>query len=260
MGSKSIFLSTFLFITSIAFFFVADVAVNTVSAVDVSNSCIKCHGQANFRVTDKKLYKYYRDWELSIHAREGITCFDCHGGDPNSTDKEKAHGKDIKQLLTPVGYERISVTCGRCHKRNAENYKKSNHYRILTAKGRLRPTPTCVSCHGSINTSIPTADAIAGICAHCHNAVTENHPEIPEIASYLVGRLAFINSYYLHLISKGVLEKSPDFSKKVNNELSELARTWHTLNLDRIEDKTLQIRTLLMKKGKELRKERIQAE
>ena len=88
----------------------------------------------------------------------------------------------------------------------------------------------------------------------------ENHPEIPEIASYLVARLAFIKSYYLHLISKGVMEKSPDFSKEVNKELSELAKTWHTLDLDRIEDQTLRIRTLMMKKGKEMRKERAQAE
>ncbi len=260
MGSKNIFLSTFLFITSIAFFFATGVAVNTVSAEDVSNSCIECHGQPSFRVTDKKLYKYFRDWELSIHAQEGVTCFDCHGGDPNSSDKEKAHGKDIEQLLSPVEYERISATCGTCHKKNTENYKKSKHYRILTEKGRSHPTPTCVTCHGSINTSIPKSESIAGICAHCHNAVTENHPENPEIASSLVERLSFINSYFRHLISMGVLEKYPDFAKTIDKELSELAQVWHTLELDRIEDKTLQIRTLMMKKGKELRKERKQAD
>jgi cytochrome c553 len=252
----------------IAFFFVTGVTADKVYAKDVANSCIKCHSQPNFRVTDKKLYKYYRDWELSIHAQEGVTCVDCHGGDPASADKDKAHkaeinkahGDDMKTLLNTVEYERISATCGRCHKKNAKNYKKSKHFRILKEKGRSHPTPTCVTCHGSINTSIPKSDSIAGICAHCHNAVTENHPEIPEIASYLVARLAFMNSYYLHLISKGVLEKSPDFSKTVNKELSELAKTWHTLDLDRIEDKTLQIRTMMMKKGKELRKERKQAD
>jgi hypothetical protein len=260
MDSKIKILSITFLVTAIAFFFVTGVAKDKVFAKVVSNSCIKCHSQPNFRVTDKKLYKYYRDWELSIHAQEGITCFDCHGGDPGSADKDKAHGDDIKSLLTTVEYERISATCGRCHKKNAKNYKKSKHYRILKEKGRLHPTPTCVTCHGSINTSIPESGSIASICAHCHNAVTENHPEIPEIASYLVARLAFINSYYLHLISKGVLEKSPDFSKTINKELSELAKAWHTLDLDRIEDKTMQIRTLMMKKGKELRKESVQAE
>jgi hypothetical protein len=256
MGSKGVFLTTSIFIASLAFFFATGVAVNTVSAEDVSNSCIQCHGQASFRVTEKKLYKYFRDWELSIHAQEGVSCSDCHGGDPNSSDKETAHGKDIKQLMTPVEYERISDTCGRCHKKNAENYKKSKHYRILAGEGRSHPTPTCVTCHGSINTAIPKSDSIASICAHCHNTVTENHPENPEITSYLVERLSFINSYFRYLISKGVLEKSPDFSKTIDNELSELAQIWHTLELDKIEAKTLQIRTLMMKKRKELGKER----
>jgi len=256
MGSKSIFQSTFLFIASIAFFFATGVAVNTVSSEDASNSCIECHGDSSFRVTEKKLYKYFRDWELSIHAQEGVTCCDCHGGDPNSSDKGKAHGKDIKQLMTPVEYERISITCGKCHKNNAENYKKSKHYKILLEEGRSYATPTCVTCHGSINTSIPKSDSIAGICAHCHNTVTENHPENPEIASYLVERLSFIDSNFRYLISKGVLEKNPDFSKTINKELSELAQIWHTLELDRIEEKTLQIRTLMMKKRKELTQER----
>jgi cytochrome c553 len=260
MSSKITFLSTFLFITSIAFLFTTGVAVNRVSAEDVSNSCVECHGQESFRVTDKKLYKYFRDWELSIHAQEDVTCCDCHGGDPNSADKEKAHGKDIEQLLEPVRYERISVTCGTCHEKNAENYRKSRHYRILAGKGRSHPTPTCVTCHGSINTSIPKSDSIADICAHCHNTVTENHPENPEIAGALVERLSFINSYFRYLINMGVLEKSPDFSKTIDKERSELAEIWHTLELDRIEDKTLEIRTLMMKKGKELRKQREQAD
>jgi cytochrome c553 len=240
-------------ITSIAFFFVTCFAVNMVSAEDIANSCIECHGKPSLLVTNKKLHKYFRDWVLSIHALEGVTCVDCHGGNPDSTDKKKAHGKDIKQLLSPVEYEQISVTCGKCHEENAENYKKSKHYRILTEKGRSHLTPTCVTCHGSINTSVPKSDAIANICVYCHNAFTENRPEIPEIASYLVERLSFINFYCRYLISSGILEKSPDFSKTIDEEFSGLAQIWHTLELDRIEEKTLQIRTLLMKKGKELR-------
>jgi hypothetical protein len=49
-----------------------------------------------------------------------------------------------------------------------------------------------------------------------------------------------------------VLEEDPQFSKIIDEEFSELAQIWHTLELDRIEEKTLQIRTMLMKKRKEL--------
>ena len=249
---KRKFLSYFFIITSIAFFFVTCFTVTTVSSESVANSCIQCHSKSDFRITDKKLYKYFRDWDVSIHAQEGVTCVDCHGGNPNITDKKKAHGKDLQHLLTPVKYERISVTCGKCHEENAENYKKSKHYRIFTEKGRSHPTPTCVTCHGSINTSIPKHDDIAELCTSCHNRVTENHPEVPEFASYLVERLSFINYYTSYLISKGVMEKDPQFSKTINKEFSELSRNWHTLELDRIEEKTRQIRTILLKKRKEL--------
>jgi nitrate/TMAO reductase-like tetraheme cytochrome c subunit len=253
MGFKGRFSNVFFFITFITFFFVAVFALNTVSAEDVANSCIACHSKPGFRVTNKKLYNYFLDWELSLHAREGITCADCHRGNPDRTDKEEAHGKDIKRLLSPVEYEQISVTCGKCHKENAENYKKTRHYKILIKTGRLHPTPTCINCHGSINTSIPKPDTLTNICSHCHNAVTENNPEIPSRAGYLVERLSFINSYYSHLKSKGVLEKSPDFSKAADNELLGLAELWHTLELDKIQEKTLNIRTMMLKKGKELR-------
>jgi nitrate/TMAO reductase-like tetraheme cytochrome c subunit len=245
-------LSNSFIITFIAFFIVTCFTVTTVSSEGVANSCIQCHSKPAFSATDKKLYKYFRDWELSIHAQEGVTCVDCHGGNPNKIDKKEAHGKDILQLMTSVKYEQISVTCGKCHEENAENYKKSKHYKMLTEKGRSHPTPTCVTCHGSINTSIPKSDDIAKICATCHNAVTENNPENPEIASYLIKRLSFINYYSRYLISKGVLEEDPQFSKIIDEEFSELAQIWHTLELDRIEEKTLQIRTMLMKKRKEL--------
>ena len=160
---KRKFLSKAFIITSLAVFFVSCFTVTALSSEDVENSCVQCHSKTSFRITDKKLYKYFRDWELSIHAQVGVSCVDCHGGNPDETDKKKAHGKDIQQLLTPVKYEQISVTCGKCHKENVVNYKKSKHYRLLMKKGRSHLTPTCVTCHGSINTSIPKADGKADI-------------------------------------------------------------------------------------------------
>jgi cytochrome c553 len=250
---KRKFLSVSLIITAIAFIFVTCFTVTTASSEDVADSCIQCHSNPAFRITNKKLFKYFRDWEISIHALEKVTCVACHGGNPNSTDKKEAHGKDIQQLLTPIKYERISVTCGKCHEENANNYKKSKHYKMLTEKGDYsRLTPTCVTCHGSINTSIPKHDAIADICTSCHNPVTENHPEVPEFAGYLIERLSFINYYTRYLISKGVMEEDPQFSKTIKEEFSGLSQVWHTLELDRIEEKTRRIRAMLLERRKQL--------
>jgi hypothetical protein len=245
------FLSYPIIVFSITFFIVLFFDATSGSSEPAPNGCIECHSNPAFRITNKKLYKYYRDWELSIHALEKVTCVDCHGGNPNPSDKEEAHGKDIRQLLTPVKYERISVTCGKCHEENAKNYKKSKHFRILTEKGdSSRLTPTCVTCHSSINTSIPKPDDIADICTSCHNPVTENHPEVPELASYLIERLSFINYYTRYRISRDVMKEDPQFSKTINKEFSGLSQAWHTLELDRIEEKTLQIRTHVTAKKK----------
>ncbi len=253
VGSFIITLMVFFFVTFVAVSTASSGAVSTASSEDVANSCIHCHSNPAFRITNKKLYKYFLDWELSIHALERVTCVDCHGGNPSSTDKKKAHGKEMQQLLSPVEYERISATCGKCHEKNVANYKKSRHYKILTAKDSYsRLTPTCVTCHGSINTSIPKHDDIADICTTCHNQVTENHPEVPEFAGYLIERLSFINYFIRYLISKGVMENDPQFSKTINEEFSALSQVWHSLELDRIEDKARQIRAMLLNKRKEL--------
>jgi formate-dependent nitrite reductase cytochrome c552 subunit len=81
----------------IAFFFVSSFAVNTGSVAGVTNSCIECHGQPDLRVTEKKLYKYFREWELSIHAQEGVTCVDCHGGNPDKTDMNNSDVWKVSQ-------------------------------------------------------------------------------------------------------------------------------------------------------------------
>lgn len=254
MGSIGRYVNLYFFITFITVFFIAVLPSSTVFAKDDADSCITCHSKSEFRVTNKILYNYFIDWELSLHAREGVTCVDCHRGNPDLANKDEAHGKDIVQLLSPIKYEQISVTCGKCHKENAENYKQTRHYKVLIKTGRLHPTPTCINCHGSINTSIPTPETLTDLCSHCHNAVTENHPDIPSRASYLIKRLSFIDSYYSHLKSLGLTEKNPEFSKAVEGELLELAQLWHTLDLNEIQNRTMKIRNMMLKKGKELRK------
>jgi hypothetical protein len=48
------------------------------------------------------------------------------------------------------------------------------------------------------------------------------------------------------------MKEDPQFSKTINEQFSGLSQIWHTLELDRIEEKTLQIRTMLLQRRKEL--------
>jgi hypothetical protein len=80
MGRNSLFRLISLFTCFMKIILANDDVNSAVPAKEVSNSCIECKSQPCFHVTDKKLFKYYRDWELWIHFHEGATCFDCHRG------------------------------------------------------------------------------------------------------------------------------------------------------------------------------------
>ena len=56
------------------------------------DSCVDCHRDPKFLVTNRKLYDYYQQWKASVHTQEGLSCADCHGGDPAKKDKDAAHG------------------------------------------------------------------------------------------------------------------------------------------------------------------------
>ncbi len=57
------------------------------------DSCIKCHQNMDFMVTNKKLYDYFQTWRASIHGQEEVTCVDCHGGNSKKATKKEAHGE-----------------------------------------------------------------------------------------------------------------------------------------------------------------------
>ena len=52
------------------------------------DSCVDCHRNPDFLVQNKKLYDYFRDWQLSIHRQHDVSCSDCHGGHPEIADKK----------------------------------------------------------------------------------------------------------------------------------------------------------------------------
>jgi len=61
----------------------------------VKDSCVACHRNPDFLVQNKKLYDYFRDWQLSIHQQNDVSCSDCHGGNPEIADQQGAHGGEV---------------------------------------------------------------------------------------------------------------------------------------------------------------------
>jgi predicted CXXCH cytochrome family protein len=124
-------------------------------------------------------------WKSDVHFARGVTCADCHGGDPGSDDQDVAMSK-AKGFIGIPRKEQIPAVCGRCHGPAGgafrsrfklddvlTKFNESIHGHVLQANPK---GPQCISCHGVHNIARVT-DArspvhparVVETCAHCHS-------------------------------------------------------------------------------------------
>ena len=119
--------------------------------------CVQCHAAQSGRGAIP-----VKPWRESIHAANGISCSDCHGGDPKDAANamNPAHG-----FLGAPQEVQIPSFCGRCHVGIKEDYLQSAHGRALGKGG-----PTCVTCHGSHEVKKAELELInEKSCSRCHS-------------------------------------------------------------------------------------------
>jgi hypothetical protein len=135
-------------------------------------SCLKCHAK------EQGLYA------PSAHAQAGLTCVDCHGGDPKATD-ETAHATD--NFKRPDNKQAIAEMCASCHSDvrrmnpyglptdQLDRYKTSKHGERLFGNNDQR-VATCTDCHGAhdiLKVKSPQARTYAAnvpqTCGRCHS-------------------------------------------------------------------------------------------
>jgi hypothetical protein len=143
------------------------------------NTCISCHqglGGPSEQIT--------ADWSESVHARQGVGCVSCHGGDPTKEDAGEAMSPEAG-FLGPLPKEQIPGLCGSCHTRvdlmrpfdlptdQLDQYWQSQHGQAL-----LEGDPnvaTCFDCHDQhrvLKASDPASQIYPTnepeMCAGCH--------------------------------------------------------------------------------------------
>lgn len=133
------------------------------------NFCVTCH-----TTVDGVSYMEHNfaDWEKSVHAKAGVLCQACHGGDPTKQDKPSAHA-GIRPSTDPkssVYFTRVQDTCGACHQAELKSFKKSSHYKELQRSGR---GPNCVTCHGSMANHVLAPRDLEMTCTLCHRRPTQ---------------------------------------------------------------------------------------
>jgi nitrate/TMAO reductase-like tetraheme cytochrome c subunit len=220
--------------------FVSVAPWGSAGAAETGDSCVDCHSDPSFLVTNKKLYDYFQKWRDSIHGQEEVTCADCHGGDPDTADKRAAHGGNLEasDSVSAVNFRNIPSTCGSCHEEIYEGFRKSEHFAHVVAKEQEAQGPTCVTCHGSINVAVLNVNTVEETCSRCHDEDSENHPETPERARSLLNRFLSIHRYYRYITVRGDPAETKGFFDAVDARIHALSVTWHSFDLDAIEEKT----------------------
>ena len=210
------------------------------SAEEAKDSCVECHGDASFLVTNKKLYDYFQRWGSSVHKQEGVTCVDCHGGNSRSPDKKKAHGGDLDaaRANSAVNFRNIPKTCGGCHEDIYKGFRESAHFEHVVSKDQEDQGPTCVTCHGSLNVAVLNVNTVEETCRKCHNQETENSPGNAEEARALLNRFLSIHRYYRYIAKRGEPAETKRFFEEFDAQIHDLSVTWHTFDLDAIGEQT----------------------
>ena len=144
------------------------------------DSCFECHS------VQEGMSIIFKD---DIHYKNGISCADCHGGDP-ADDNGNTSMSASRGFKVRVKHEDVAAYCGRCHsdaafmgKHKAGErtdqvalFRKSVHGEEI-AKGNAKAA-NCIDCHGIHNIravddpkSTVAPARLAAKCGFCHGEV-----------------------------------------------------------------------------------------
>ncbi|NHZ84765.1 MAG: hypothetical protein GWP19_02670 [Planctomycetia bacterium] len=148
------------------------------------DACVSCHLEVDEDLDVPVMSNMVDD----IHIQNGLSCADCHGGDPTAFDDSDAAMWDDESFIGTIEKRKQPAVCGSCHSNSVymrdystsirtdqvDQYWTSQHG-ILLQKGDTK-VATCTSCHG-VHGIYPKDDPRAPVyalnvpstCAACHS-------------------------------------------------------------------------------------------
>ncbi len=207
--------------------------VGSATSEKMKNSCVECHSQLT---GDSFVGAKSHAWKGSVHQRRGVTCEKCHGGNPGASGQKEAHSGVLgsRSAQSPVYYKNIPSTCGKCHGAEFYKFTQSFHYRKLESAGK---GPDCVTCHGSMVTTVLAPDTVEAVCERCHNERLGVLPYIPKKAKAVL--LLLRESDTLVEAEKKLHRPAPGSEKDralrdAEAALHSAKLDWHKFDLDTI--------------------------
>jgi hypothetical protein len=162
-----------LFAIALSFLFFLSVP-RIFAAPETQNNCMQCH-----EFVGGEIGKPVSQWDGSIHQNQGITCDQCHGGNPDLKigDLRKLTPQELQNwskramysasdfVGAPSGQAQFDL-CATCHPDSVKTYAGSiMGQAYLRAKGG----PSCTQCHGAHRNEIPP---VPESCKSCHKNTT----------------------------------------------------------------------------------------
>ena len=191
-------------------------------ALATADACVDCHQDPKLKVQNPKLFYYFEDFRNSVHGVADLSCTDCHGGDPETKNMDKAH----KGVLDPVTFDCIPTTCGECHAEQRDTFVTSEHYRILENDGTA---PNCVTCHGAMEMDVIFVTRVKSTCAFCHNLESGTLPQVPDRADYVLNKINIMKGYRSFVDTHA---KDRVQVKALGEAYEGLIARWHRFDLD----------------------------
>jgi hypothetical protein len=129
------------------------------------SSCVVCHVDA---LGKPAATAHLTEWRQSKHGSHEIGCEPCHGGDPTAAEARWAHRGVLHSTVprSPVNRANLPVTCASCHAAQASAFSASLHGALLDVDESR--APSCSTCHGAMDSSVPSPVALEATCAACH--------------------------------------------------------------------------------------------
>jgi predicted CXXCH cytochrome family protein len=188
--------------------------------------CIECHSSEMMKPEDRDIP---RKWETSWHFQNGISCHNCHGGDP----------KDAADAMSPqrgyVGspkYSQVPEFCGKCHAGILKNFQESGHGKALKSSGK---GPNCVTCHDSHTVQKASINIInEQLCTRCHS-----YGRVKEMRQALLvteNRMSEIEKSLKELKAEGVYTEEED--KSLFSTQAEFRILFHTEDVSLVKKRT----------------------
>lgn len=147
-------------------------------------SCLTCHGDAGDWGPDEQRF-FISEESLAddVHRQAGVTCQDCHGGDPTAANPTGAHAAASGFR----GPEEVENACGTCHRDAWVGVKqKGVHFKAGKKDETGRGSSMgCGVCHGKAHGMTPVDDSRSSVfldnqvktCGGCHEEEHRTYAE-----------------------------------------------------------------------------------